>query len=33
MKKTLGGFILGVGIISLLIIVMNYTGYDEKVSF
>ena len=30
MKKTLGAFILGFEIISLLIIAMHYTGYDDK---
>lgn len=30
MKKTLGAFMFGFGIISLLIIAMNYTGYDAK---
>ncbi|WP_270567142.1 hypothetical protein [Clostridium beijerinckii] len=30
MKKTLGAFMLGFGIISLLIIAMNYTGHDDK---
>ena len=30
MKKTLGAFILGFEIISLLIIAMNYAGYDDK---
>jgi len=30
MKKTLGAFIFGFGIISSLIIAMNYTGHDDK---